>query len=170
MNSAPDTRRGRPLRVGCPIRRSRDHRSLASPPGFSQRAASFLASQCQGIHQMPFVALPLDTAAHSGQPRTDPQGSTPSGPVPASMKTPGTPDARHPPNLPGLPPRSLTTPSSPRQTTPGAAPRAAPNPSMPNPAGGGDRARTGDLLLAKQALSRLSYTPLAAHPGGPGRI
>ena len=42
-----------PLRVGCPIRRSRDQRSLASPPGFSQRATSFIASQCQGIHQMP---------------------------------------------------------------------------------------------------------------------
>ena len=44
-----------PLRVGCPIRRSRDHRSLASPPGFSQRATSFIASQCQGIHQMPLL-------------------------------------------------------------------------------------------------------------------
>ena len=46
--------RGYPIaRVGCPIRRSRDQRSLASPPGFSQRATSFIASQCQGIHQMP---------------------------------------------------------------------------------------------------------------------
>ena len=50
MNSARDTLK----RVGCPIRRSRDQRSLASPPGFSQRATSFIASQCQGIHQMPF--------------------------------------------------------------------------------------------------------------------
>jgi hypothetical protein len=48
---------GYPQRVGCPIRRSRDQRSLASPPGFSQRATSFIASQCQGIHQMPFLAL-----------------------------------------------------------------------------------------------------------------
>jgi hypothetical protein len=40
-------------RVGCPIRRSRDQRALASPPGFSQRATSFIASRCQGIHQMP---------------------------------------------------------------------------------------------------------------------
>jgi hypothetical protein len=52
MNSDRDTR----CRVGCPIRRPRDHRSLASPPGFSQRATSFIASQCQGIHQMPFFA------------------------------------------------------------------------------------------------------------------
>ena len=38
---------------GCPIRTSADQRSLASPRGFSQRATSFIASQCQGIHQMP---------------------------------------------------------------------------------------------------------------------
>src|SRR5205823_10340466 len=72
MNSDRDTR----YRVGCPIRRSRDHRSLASPPGFSQRATSFIASQCQGIHQMPLLALdprrfrketPHKTAAHRGK-------------------------------------------------------------------------------------------------------
>jgi hypothetical protein len=53
MNSDRDPR----CRVGCPIRTPRDHRSLASPPGFSQRATSFIASQCQGIHQMPFFVL-----------------------------------------------------------------------------------------------------------------
>jgi hypothetical protein len=74
MNSDRDTR----CRVGCPIRRSRDHRSLASPPGFSQRATSFIASQCQGIHQMPFFALVRSlshrrdrtTAAHRAKPRS----------------------------------------------------------------------------------------------------
>ena len=49
MDSAQDLPCGR----GCPIRRSRDQRSLASPPGFSQRATSFIASWRQGIHQMP---------------------------------------------------------------------------------------------------------------------
>jgi hypothetical protein len=44
--------------VGCPIRRSRDHRALAPPPSFSQRATSFIASRCQGIHQMPFSCSP----------------------------------------------------------------------------------------------------------------
>ena len=44
-------------RVGCPIRRSRDHQLLALPPGFSQRATSFIASRCQGIHQMPFSSI-----------------------------------------------------------------------------------------------------------------
>ena len=64
MNSAQDTLH----RVGCPIRRSRDQRSLASPPGFSQRATSFIASQCQGIHQMPFfhASLPHPTAKTIG--------------------------------------------------------------------------------------------------------
>jgi hypothetical protein len=47
-----------PLRVGCPIRRSRDHRALAPPPSFSQRATSFIASRCQGIHQMPLSCSP----------------------------------------------------------------------------------------------------------------
>ena len=45
-----------PWAVGCPIRRSRDQRSLASPPGFSQRATSFIASRRQGIHQKPLCA------------------------------------------------------------------------------------------------------------------
>ena len=43
-----------PIRVGCPIRTPRDQRPLAAPPGFSQRATSFIASWRQGIHPMPF--------------------------------------------------------------------------------------------------------------------
>ncbi len=53
MNSAPDTPHG----VGCPIRTSTDQRLLAAPRGFSQRATSFIASWCQGIHRMPFSLL-----------------------------------------------------------------------------------------------------------------
>ena len=41
--------------VGCPIRRSPDQGPLAAPRGLSQRAASFVASRRQGIHQMPFL-------------------------------------------------------------------------------------------------------------------
>jgi hypothetical protein len=33
--------------------------------------------------------------------------------------------------------------------------------SSPNAGGGGERIRTDDLLLAKQALSQLSYTPFS---------
>src|SRR6516165_10430864 len=72
-----------PGRVGCPIRRSRDHRSLASPPGFSQRATSFIASQCQGIHQMPFFAC----SPVSPTEETAPPPRTGSNPVPASAGT-----------------------------------------------------------------------------------
>ena len=53
MNSVGDTAEA----VGCPIRKSTDQSLLAAPRGLSQRAASFIASQCQGIHQMPFIRL-----------------------------------------------------------------------------------------------------------------
>src|SRR5690349_24035032 len=53
MNSVEDTAEA----VGCPIRKSTDQSLLAAPRGLSQRAASFIASQCQGIHQMPFRRL-----------------------------------------------------------------------------------------------------------------
>ena len=53
MDSAADTPRG----VGCPIRKSPDQRSLPSPRSLSQGATSFIASRCQGIHQMPFSSL-----------------------------------------------------------------------------------------------------------------
>ena len=49
MYSLPDTAEA----VGCPIRRSPDQSLLAAPRGLSQRATSFIASQCQGIHQTP---------------------------------------------------------------------------------------------------------------------
>jgi hypothetical protein len=84
---------------------------------------------------------------------------------------------------------SFTTPSSPRQSTPGsksppAEGRRPPRTDnvSPNAArsaiavpvvevpGGGERDRTDDLLLAKQALSQLSYTPIPGADGGPGRI
>jgi hypothetical protein len=41
--------------VGFPIRISTDQSLLAAPRGFSQRATSFIASWCQGIHRMPLL-------------------------------------------------------------------------------------------------------------------
>jgi hypothetical protein len=58
MDSAADTH----CWVGCPIRRFRDQRVLAPPPDFSQRATSFIASQRQGIHQMPFIHSPRSSS------------------------------------------------------------------------------------------------------------
>src|SRR5256885_9731282 len=49
---------GIPLsKVGFPIRISADQSSFAAPRGFSQRSTSFIASQRQGIHQMPLFHL-----------------------------------------------------------------------------------------------------------------
>ena len=45
------------LRWGFPIRKSMDQRVLAPPHSLSQRATSFIASQCQGIHEMPLLRL-----------------------------------------------------------------------------------------------------------------
>jgi hypothetical protein len=63
--------------VGCPIRTSEDHRALAPPLGFSQRATSFIASRYQGIHQMPFscCARAQPRARASGS--SSPQGGSP---------------------------------------------------------------------------------------------
>ncbi len=49
--------------MGFPIRKSADQSSLAAPRGLSQLTTSFIASQRQGIHQMPLrhlIALIVD--------------------------------------------------------------------------------------------------------------
>ena len=66
--------------MGCPIRRSRDQRLLASHPGLTQRATSFIASQCQGIHQMPLnCSIPTcpDCSEHIGRKTRHSQGQDP---------------------------------------------------------------------------------------------
>jgi hypothetical protein len=56
---------GIPLsKVGFPIRKSTDQSFFAAPRGLSQRSTSFIASQRQGIHQMPLrhlIALIINT-------------------------------------------------------------------------------------------------------------
>ena len=60
---------GYPIGVGCPIRTLRDQSLLAAPPEFSQRATSFIASWCQGIHRMPFSCsnIPRPTLHRNNQ-------------------------------------------------------------------------------------------------------
>ena len=41
------------VRMGCPIRRSAGQRLLTPHRSLSQRATSFIACACQGIHQIP---------------------------------------------------------------------------------------------------------------------
>jgi hypothetical protein len=67
MDSVQDTAEA----VGFPIRKSADQSLFAAPHGISQRTTSFIASQRQGIHQMPLsrlIVLILD--AHPSAPRT----------------------------------------------------------------------------------------------------
>ena len=42
---------------GCPIQKSTDQRVLSPPRSLSQSATSFIASRCQGIHQMLLICL-----------------------------------------------------------------------------------------------------------------
>jgi hypothetical protein len=206
--------------VGCPIRRSRDQRSLASPPGFSQRATSFIASQCQGIHQMPFSSLlaPHPTARTiSGEtPRVSPRATGESnrfrrkpryqksdirsqnrsvrqtslqkthfGGTHRHESTCPHPDASA--SVTQLASSQLSINIRSRHPKPDAGEFAAAA-AFQKPecryqksewqirsrryfrylisgfcslTSGGERARTVDLLLAKQALSQLSYTPVA---------
>ena len=47
-----------PFRMtGCPIRKSADQRLCAPPRGFSQLAASFIASESLGIRRAPFLTF-----------------------------------------------------------------------------------------------------------------
>ena len=56
------------LKMGSPIRKSTDQSLFAAPHGLSQRTTSFIASQRQGIHQMPLRHLiALITHAHPPQ-------------------------------------------------------------------------------------------------------
>src|SRR5271154_5576879 len=47
------------LRWGFPIRKFTDQCLLSAPRNLSQSATSFIASQCQGIHEMPLLRLIL---------------------------------------------------------------------------------------------------------------
>jgi hypothetical protein len=54
------------LRWGFPIRKFTDQSLLAAPHDLSQRATSFIASQCQGIHQMPLRRLIHSSRSRAG--------------------------------------------------------------------------------------------------------
>ena len=49
----PIGKRREMVKVGFPIRKSPDLSLLTAPRRLSQRATSFIACMCQGIHQMP---------------------------------------------------------------------------------------------------------------------
>ena len=162
-------------KVGFPIRKSSDQSLFAAPQGLSQRTTSFIASQRQGIHRMllsHLIALMIDVR-HLAEVTDDQkdlssdlsedvcfhdiQSTTLRAAWSVGPKKPNLPNGllhhRHRERLPSRPKQSGMT---------------------PNVAGlgGARRDRTDDLLLAKQALSQLSYGPVKryARPklGGPG--
>ncbi len=178
MYSGSDSPEG----LGFPIRKSADQRLLAPSRGLSQRATSFIASQCQGIHQMPFSRLILQNrhARRSTQARRLGARAGPLRRTTLSQRT-RSPAYRSFPSR-GNKPVAVHTTSS-RCQRPRARGAASGSPTTlgpkPDPSlsqrppgatrrgpwllaaghGGGERNRTVALLLAKQALSQLSYTP-----------
>jgi hypothetical protein len=169
--------------VGCPIRKSADQSLFAAPHGLSQRTTSFIASCCQGIHQMPLSRLiVLIINAHAPRARA-PQAYDTDHNQPALGRADWSerPDFRDKPNSSAvircrLGERSLRTSGiSPLhdvkdQTVEGAPAMAGPSnlvlsrhPRRQSQTGGARRDRTDDLLLAKQALSQLSYGPVIPH-------
>ena len=183
MDSVQDTAEA----VGCPIRKSTDQSLLAAPRGLSQRAASFIASQCQGIHQMPFrrlisSALTRRVSRHirmrHAQEKAHKELATSPQTHPAKMHHMTQPTVS--PLLRRRPCRVILghlfsshvkdpIPAHERISafsligylvagsplvTKGHCPSL-----FPPPPGGGGRDRTDDLMLAKHALSQLSYAP-----------
>ena len=55
--------------LGFPIRKSPDHRLLASPRGLSQLTASFIACLCQGIHTHALSSLTIKSISNTKCPK-----------------------------------------------------------------------------------------------------
>src|SRR5580704_2924114 len=63
MNSSQDNRCS--YRLGFPIRKSTDHRLLASPRGLSQLTTSFIACLRQGIHTHALSSLTIKSTSNT---------------------------------------------------------------------------------------------------------
>jgi hypothetical protein len=135
---------------GFPIRKSPDQSVLATPRSLSQPTTSFIASQCQGIRQTPLLCLISRFVSEETILRS------PLRLVPCRGRPPH--DGLVYPFLPlrlgdGARKSRLQTSSDKRCQRTNSR-------SLAPSDGGGRRDRTDDLLLAKQALSQLSYAPV----------
>jgi hypothetical protein len=161
-------------KVGFPIRKSSDQSLFAAPQGLSQRTTSFIASQRQGIHRMllrHLITLMIDVRRSaatdsiqkdhllpnpSGSPegdRTVREHACRTHPIPARQSHAGrwaivSPNSRI---------CSLFTISNIRR--PLLQQRRIAFDTEHATSGGARRDRTDDLMLAKHALSQLSYGP-----------
>ena len=204
----------RSSKVGFPIRKSADQSSFAAPRGLSQRTTSFIASQRQGIHQMPLshlIALIVDAhpsaevfslerlLVRTKRDRRIQIEKTsllrkPSEDVGVVRRRDQrrlravecSDEKRHPHGFPrngcsdDLPLHDVIQPNFPPRCFSDGTGRNLVRTSGSG-SGGARRNRTDDLLLAKQALSQLSYGPAARaslrtgnagreKDGGPGKI
>jgi hypothetical protein len=150
--------------VGFPIRKSSDQSLLAAPRCLSQRATSFIASQCQGIHQMPFsrsIAKPSCTESKTPKHSTRQHNTLTRRHFPLSIWS-----CNQTPFIRVFENYKTSQCQRSRQVSPSPpANRCRIRLSLvtatrqPSDDGGARRDRTDDLMLAKHALSQLSYGP-----------
>ncbi len=165
--------------MGFPIRKSSDQSSFAAPQGLSQRTTSFIASQRQGIHRMllrHLITLMIDVRrpfwGNSHNQKDHVFGSLRRRLLAEHIRSNGavTPSLVAETRKLGCRICSLFTISNITSSLFKGA-REALRLRTLSP-GGARRDRTDDLLLAKQALSQLSYGPKEKSRrndhGGPG--
>jgi hypothetical protein len=148
---------------GFPIRISPDQSMLATPRSFSQPTTSFIASQCQGIRQTPLLCLisqPLfvsEDRSHDRSSARSVQGTTPTTKTALCSTYPFLPlrlgDGARKSRL-----QTSLSDEQCQRTIRCRKHRVSLH--LSDGVGGGRRDRTDDLLLAKQALSQLSYAPV----------
>ena len=170
-------------KVGFPIRKSADQSLFAAPHGLSQRTTSFIASQRQGIHRIPLRHLiALITNAHRSAAKrpvakdqaaalaektsfasnTSESAAVKPRPRLGCSKMTAAALGSHDLSIGCIPssrcqigPRRVCSASRKSLHSRTAAGRRRPA------SGGARRDRTDDLMLAKHALSQLSYGPVA---------
>jgi hypothetical protein len=146
---------------GFPIRISPDQCMLATPRSFSQPTTSFIASQCQGIRQTPLLCLisqlfVSEDRSHDRSSARSVQGTTPTTKTALYSTYPFLPLRLGD----GARKSRLQTSLSDEQCQRTIRCRKHRVSLHLCDGGGGRRDRTDDLLLAKQALSQLSYAPV----------
>ncbi len=154
--------------MGFPIRKSSDQRVFAPPRRLSQRITSFIACACQGIHQLPLRHLIIlianahpDFSRRYWQKRPASRDLS-SGAVRQTIICRGLrvhDDGPEPEQIFSLRCHAEQAEGRGFPQTCFPSERTLIDPSESPENGGAGRDRTDDILLAKQALSQLSYGP-----------
>ena len=148
---------------GFPIRKSSDQSVLATPRSLSQPTTSFIASQCQGIRQTPLLCLISHCQRNSdlavAVSARSVQGTNPTRrPITLSSPRLGSGTSEDLDFKTSSDKRCQRTIDATFRRREALCPWSFHQDHAGD--GGGRRDRTDDLLLAKQALSQLSYAPV----------